>query len=53
MEIALVLAVIFVGSYVQSSIGFGLAVIAAPVLFFIDPLRAGADHHFRPDPVPG
>lgn len=42
MEIALVLAVIFVGSYVQSSIGFGLAVIAAPVLFFIDPLYVPA-----------
>jgi len=38
MEILIAALVILVGSYVQSSIGFGLAVIAAPVLFFIDPL---------------
>ena len=44
MDIAIAIAVIFVGSYVQSSIGFGLAVIAAPILFFIDPL-------FVPAPV--
>ncbi len=37
MEIAIAVAVIFVGSFVQSSIGFGLAIIAAPLLFFIDP----------------
>jgi uncharacterized protein len=42
MEIAIAVAVIFVGSYVQSSIGFGLAIIAAPVLFFIDPLYVPA-----------
>ena len=34
--------VIFVGSYVQSSIGFGLAIIAAPLLYFIDPLYVPA-----------
>ncbi|MEZ5492267.1 MAG: sulfite exporter TauE/SafE family protein [Gammaproteobacteria bacterium] len=33
----LAIAVITLGSYIQSSIGFGLAIIAAPVLFFIDP----------------
>ena len=38
MEIIIAVLVIFIGSYVQSSIGFGLAIIAAPVLFFIDPL---------------
>ena len=38
MEIVIAVLVIFIGSYVQSSIGFGLAIIAAPVLFFIDPL---------------
>ena len=38
MEIAIAIAVIFIGSFVQSSIGFGLAIIAAPVLFLIDPL---------------
>ena len=42
MEIVIAVAVIFVGSYVQSSIGFGLAIIAAPVLFFIDPLYVPA-----------
>ncbi len=42
MEIAIAVAVIFVGSYVQSSIGFGLAIIAAPILFFIDPLYVPA-----------
>lgn len=38
MDFAVAALVIMVGSYVQSSIGFGLAIIAAPVLFFIDPL---------------
>ena len=28
---------IFVGSFVQSSIGFGLAIVAAPLLFMISP----------------
>lgn len=37
-QFALAVGVIFVGSFIQSSIGFGLAIIAAPVLFFIDPL---------------
>ncbi|MCY4357496.1 MAG: sulfite exporter TauE/SafE family protein [Gammaproteobacteria bacterium] len=36
MDIAIAGAVIFFGSFVQSSIGFGLAIIAAPLLFFID-----------------
>lgn len=38
MEMLVAATVILLGSYVQSSIGFGLAIIAAPVLFFIDPL---------------
>lgn len=38
MEMAIAIAIIIAGSYVQSSIGFGLAVIAAPLLFFMDPL---------------
>lgn len=42
MEILIAIAVIFVGSYVQSAIGFGLAIIAAPILFFIDPLYVPA-----------
>ncbi|MDA1370517.1 MAG: sulfite exporter TauE/SafE family protein [Proteobacteria bacterium] len=42
MEIAVAVLIIFIGSYVQSSIGFGLAIIAAPALFFIDPLYVPA-----------
>jgi hypothetical protein len=42
MEIAIVVFVIFVGSFVQSSIGFGLALVAAPILFLIDPLYVPA-----------
>ncbi len=34
----LALAVVFVGSLVQGCIGFGLALVAAPVLMLIDPL---------------
>jgi len=42
MELAIAFAVIVVGSYVQTSIGFGLAVIASPILFFVDPLYVPA-----------
>ena len=42
MELLFAVAIIIVGSYVQSTIGFGLAVIAAPLLFFIDPLYVPA-----------
>lgn len=42
MEIAIAALVIFIGSFIQSSIGFGLALVAAPVLFFIDPLYVPA-----------
>lgn len=41
-ELLAAIGVIFVGSYVQSSIGFGLAIIAAPILFFIDPIYVPA-----------
>lgn len=41
-EIIAAMLVIFIGSYVQSSIGFGLAIISAPVLFFIDPMYVPA-----------
>ena len=37
MDLLLAISIITLGSYVQSSIGFGLAIIAAPVLFFLDP----------------
>lgn len=38
IDTTLVLAIltIFLGSFVQTSIGFGLAVVAAPLLFFLD-----------------
>lgn len=42
MDIATAALVIFVGSFIQSSIGFGLAIVAAPVLYFIDPLYVPA-----------
>lgn len=42
LEIALAILVILVGSFVQSSIGFGLAIISAPILFFIDPVYVPA-----------
>ena len=29
--------VIFIGAFVQTSIGFGLAIVSAPLLFFLDP----------------
>ena len=37
MEVLAATVVIVVGSFVQTAIGFGLAVIAAPILFFINP----------------
>ncbi len=37
MEIVLAMVLVFVGAFVQTAVGFGLAVIAAPVLFFINP----------------
>ncbi len=39
MDLGLLFAMllIFIGSFVQSAIGFGLAVVAAPLLFFISP----------------
>ncbi|OAN18317.1 permease [Photobacterium jeanii] len=35
--IALAMLMIFIGSYVQSTIGFGLAIVTAPILFQISP----------------
>lgn len=37
MDVLLACLVIMIGAFVQTAIGFGLAVIAAPLLFFIDP----------------
>ena len=35
--VILAMGMIFLGSFVQSAIGFGLAVVAAPLLFLISP----------------
>lgn len=37
MTIILGSLIVFIGAFVQTSVGFGLAVIAAPVLYFINP----------------
>lgn len=37
MDFLLATGLVFIGAFVQTSVGFGLAVIAAPALFFIDP----------------
>ena len=37
-ELALALALVFAGSVVQGTIGFGLAVVAAPILLLMDPV---------------
>lgn len=37
MDILLAVVLVFVGAFVQTAVGFGLAVIAAPVLFFVNP----------------
>ena len=42
MEILVATVVIFIGSYVQTALGFGLAIVAAPILFFLDPLYVPA-----------
>ena len=42
MELAAAVLIIFIGSYVQTSIGFGLAIITAPTLFLINPLYVPA-----------
>ena len=42
MEIIIATVVIFVGAYIQTALGFGLAIVAAPVLFLLDPLYVPA-----------
>jgi uncharacterized membrane protein YfcA len=37
LDVALAFLLIFVGSFVQTTIGFGMAIVAAPLLFQIDP----------------
>ena len=42
MEILIATVVIFVGAYIQTALGFGLAIVAAPILFLLDPLYVPA-----------
>lgn len=44
IEVLIATLVVFIGSFVQSSIGFGLAIIAAPILYLLDP-------NFVPAPI--
>lgn len=37
MDTFLAIMIVFIGSFVQSSIGFGLAIVAAPFLFLLSP----------------
>jgi uncharacterized membrane protein YfcA len=37
LDVALAFLLIFAGSFVQTTIGFGMAIVAAPLLFQIDP----------------
>ena len=37
MEVLIAVLVIVAGSFIQTAIGFGLAVIAAPILYFLNP----------------
>ena len=37
MDVLLACFVVMIGAFVQTAIGFGLAVIAAPILYFIHP----------------
>lgn len=37
MDILIAVTLVFIGAFVQTATGFGLAVIAAPVLFFVNP----------------
>ena len=37
MEVVLACCIMFFGAFVQTAIGFGLAVVAAPVLYFLNP----------------
>ena len=42
MEILIACAVVMLGAFVQTALGFGLAVVAAPILYFIDPFYVPA-----------
>jgi len=37
LEAALAALAIFIGAFVQTSIGFGLAIVSAPFLFYLNP----------------
>jgi uncharacterized protein len=44
LQIIAAVVVIFLGSFVQTSIGFGLAIVSAPLLFYLD-------HAYVPAPI--
>ncbi|MBM7035881.1 sulfite exporter TauE/SafE family protein [Vibrio ulleungensis] len=44
LDVALAVLLIFAGSFVQTTIGFGMAIVAAPLLFQLDP-------HYVPAPI--
>ena len=59
METFLAVLIIFIGSFVQSAIGFGLAIVSVPFLFLLSPdyvpapitlvalVLSVANHHIR------
>ena len=52
MEVIIATLIIFLGAYIQTALGFGLAIVAAPILFLLDPpLRASAHNHVSTDIV--
>ncbi len=42
MEVIIATLIIFLGAYIQTALGFGLAIVAAPILFLLDPLYVPA-----------
>ena len=42
MEVIIATLIIFIGAYIQTALGFGLAIVAAPILFLLDPLYVPA-----------
>lgn len=44
LEISIAFIIVFIGGFIQTSIGFGLAIVSAPVLFYLNP-------HYVPAPI--
>ena len=42
MEVIIAALIILLGAYIQTALGFGLAIVAAPILFLLDPLYVPA-----------